>query len=374
MHRHSIFCIVPPVVFERIARNGSHAQREAALDTLSRDNSLRAARLQNAVLRGDGALHADALATADPGKPKRTIYDAKGGENLPGEPVAHEGEAPSSSDPALKEAYDGLGETYDYYWKIHDRDSIDDAGMPLLGVIHYGQRYDNAFWDGQRMIFGDGDGEIFNRFTVSLDVIGHELTHGVTEDEAGLNYWQQSGALNESVSDIFGSMIKQHKLNQTAEEADWLIGAGLLAEGSTARRFARWPSPVPRTTTTFSARTRSRHTWTTTCRHLRQRRRAHQLGNPEPRLLPARHGARRLRLGEGRRHLVLGAQGSASAADRALQHVRADDRASSTAALRRRQRGSAGCRPRVGPGRRPDQPAGARRRTQLAGANKGGWP
>ncbi len=80
------------------------------------------------------------------------------------------------------------------------------------------------------MVFGDGDGELFQRFTVSLDIIGHELTHGVTEDEAALMYVNQSGALNESVSDVFGSLVKQHALGQTAEQADWLIGNGLLTD------------------------------------------------------------------------------------------------------------------------------------------------
>jgi hypothetical protein len=80
------------------------------------------------------------------------------------------------------------------------------------------------------MVFGDGDGELFNRFTISLDIIGHELTHGVTEDEAQLHYFFQSGALNESVSDVFGSLVKQYLLQQTADEADWLIGAGLFTE------------------------------------------------------------------------------------------------------------------------------------------------
>lgn len=78
------------------------------------------------------------------------------------------------------------------------------------------------------MVFGDGDGEIFNRFTVAVDVIGHELAHGVTEDEAGLIYNAQAGALNESMSDVFGSLVKQRPLRQTADQADWLIGAGLL--------------------------------------------------------------------------------------------------------------------------------------------------
>jgi Zn-dependent metalloprotease len=81
------------------------------------------------------------------------------------------------------------------------------------------------------MVFGDGDGVIFNRFTIALDIIGHELAHGVTEDESQLQYFNQSGALNESMSDVFGSLIKQFVNNQTASQADWLIGAGLLAPG-----------------------------------------------------------------------------------------------------------------------------------------------
>jgi Zn-dependent metalloprotease len=100
--------------------------------------------------------------------------------------------------------------------------------MPLLATVHFDQEYNNAFWNGEQMVFGDGDGELFNRFTVSLDVIGHELTHGVTEDEAQLVYFFQPGALNESVSDVFGSLVKQYLLKQTAAQADWLIGAGLF--------------------------------------------------------------------------------------------------------------------------------------------------
>jgi len=103
--------------------------------------------------------------------------------------------------------------------------------MPMNASVHFGNKYDNAFWNGQQMVFGDGDGTLFNRFTVSLDVIGHELTHGVTEHEAGLSYSGQSGALNESISDVFGSLVKQYANKQTAAQSDWLIGAGLLTAG-----------------------------------------------------------------------------------------------------------------------------------------------
>jgi len=114
---------------------------------------------------------------------------------------------------------------------VLDRNSIDDAGLALDATVHFGQEYNNAFWNSVQMVFGDGDGQIFNRFTIALDVIGHELTHGVTEDEAQLQYFNQSGALNESMSDVFGSLIKQFVKNQTADQADWLIGEGLLAAG-----------------------------------------------------------------------------------------------------------------------------------------------
>jgi Zn-dependent metalloprotease len=100
--------------------------------------------------------------------------------------------------------------------------------MRLDSTVHFGTDYDNAFWNGQQMVYGDGDGQIFQRFTKCIDVIGHELTHGVTQYEAGLAYRNQPGALNESMSDVFGSLVKQYALKQTADKADWLIGEGLF--------------------------------------------------------------------------------------------------------------------------------------------------
>ncbi len=178
----SIYCIVPPVVFEQIAKNGNKEQREWAIDTVSRDHSLRAARLHNSLVTGAGPIRADALATTDPGKPKRTVYDAKNLEQVTGEVVRAEG-GPAVGDEAADEAFDGLGATYALWYEVYKRDSIDDAGLPLDAVVHYGDRYDNAFWDGQRMVFGDGDGELFNRFTVALDVIGHELASRRRRDD-----------------------------------------------------------------------------------------------------------------------------------------------------------------------------------------------
>jgi Zn-dependent metalloprotease len=100
--------------------------------------------------------------------------------------------------------------------------------MNMIGTVHYLSGYDNAFWNGSQMVFGDGDGTYFNRFTVSIDVMGHELTHGVTAHQANLAYHDQPGALNESLSDVFGSIVKQYAHGHTAADADWLIGEGLF--------------------------------------------------------------------------------------------------------------------------------------------------
>ncbi|WIB61346.1 M4 family metallopeptidase [Curtobacterium sp. MCLR17_007] len=159
--------------------------------------------------------------------PQRSISDAHGTTTLPGDLVRAEG-APDTGDAAVDEAYAGLGATHAFWLDVFGRVSIDGAGLPLDASVHYGQDYDNAYWDGSRMVFGDGDGEVFNRFTIALDVIGHELTHGVTQYTADLTYQGQSGALNESISDVFGSLVAQYTAGQSADQATWLIGEGLF--------------------------------------------------------------------------------------------------------------------------------------------------
>ncbi|NNG40497.1 M4 family metallopeptidase [Flexivirga sp. ID2601S] len=161
--------------------------------------------------------------------PKRTIFDAKNGTDLPGTKVRDEGQ-PAVADESVNEAYDGLGDTFALYAQVYDRDSLDGKGLPLLATVHYDKDFDNAYWDGEQMVFGDGDGVYFRSFTDSVDVIGHELTHGFTQYTAGFTYVAQSGALNESVSDCFGSMVKQRVNKQSAADADWLIGQGLFTE------------------------------------------------------------------------------------------------------------------------------------------------
>jgi len=221
-HRHSIFCILPPHMLEEIAKSGDPEHREWALKTLAVDSTMRSERVTEQLLRVPTA----ALAT--PHK-ERSIYTANHGTTLPGTLARSEAQA-ATGDAAIDEVYDGFGATFDLYWSIFNRNSIDNAGLSLIGTVHYGQNYDNAFWNGSQMVFGDGDGKYFNRFTASVDVMGHELTHGVTGHQANLVYHDQPGALNESISDVFGSLVKQyaHAPQQTAAQADWLIGAGLF--------------------------------------------------------------------------------------------------------------------------------------------------
>lgn len=226
-HRHSILCILPPHVLKEIANNGNDTQKQAAVDTINSTTQLRAERQKMAEYR---TVFQATMMQAVTGGKERIIYDAQNGSSLPGTVVRKEGEAPVA-DVAVNEAYDGSGATYDLYHDIYGRNSIDNNGLRLDSTVHYQRNYDNAFWDGKQMVYGDGDGTLFNRFTIAIDVMGHELTHGVTQYEASLNYSQQPGALNESMSDVFGSLVKQYYKKQTADQADWLIGEGLLAAG-----------------------------------------------------------------------------------------------------------------------------------------------
>lgn len=219
----SIPMLLPPYLLEAIAERGPEPAAERARATLRRDAEIRSARSTTSPAPPTPA------PGATPGQPNRTIFSANNTEQLPGDEARAEG-APATGDPAVDEAYDGLGATWQLFFDAYSRDSLDGRGMPMLGTVHYGTDYANAFWDGKQMVFGDGDGELFNRFTASLDVIGHELSHGVIEFTAGLRYADQSGALNESVADVFGALVKQHQLGQTADQADWLIGAELFTD------------------------------------------------------------------------------------------------------------------------------------------------
>jgi Zn-dependent metalloprotease len=228
--------IVPSHILRRLATSGDSNLAEMAGRTLRLTQSLVAFRAQLST-------GAPSPAAAKREGLRRQVFDCKGTTDLPGDLSRAETDPKSNRDKAVNEAFDNAGTTWDFYNQIFGRQSVDDHGKTLVSSVHYSQQYDNAFWDGRQMVYGDGDGVIFQGFTGALDVIAHELTHGVTQFTAQLAYQDQSGALNESMSDVFGSMVKQWSLGQSATEADWLIGAAIMAPGFKGRALRDMANP-----------------------------------------------------------------------------------------------------------------------------------
>jgi thermolysin len=156
-------------------------------------------------------------------------YDAKNRQQLPGSLWA-------DADNVFNAAYDGAavdahfyaGKTYDYYKSVFNRNSYDNKGAALKSTVHYGRNYNNAFWNGSQMVYGDGDGSTFIPLSGGLDVVAHELTHAVTDFSSDLIYQNESGALNESMSDIFGTLVEFHANNNP----DYEIGEDIYTPGT----------------------------------------------------------------------------------------------------------------------------------------------
>ncbi|AXL10971.1 M4 family peptidase [Microbacterium foliorum] len=216
--------VVPSYLLARLAESGRYPRAAAAArQTLTAGRPPFRARIDLSIDE-NGDLVAE-LSDA----PNRTISDAGNTQTLPGAIVRGEDDEPVA-DASVNEAFDGLGATFEMLLSAFGRNSLNDAGAPLDATVHYGTDYDNAFWDGERMVFGDGDGEVFVGFTASTTVIGHELAHGVVQYTANLEYQGQPGALNESIADVFGALTEQFLLEQSAGEATWLIGAEIFTD------------------------------------------------------------------------------------------------------------------------------------------------
>ena len=165
--------------------------------------------------------------TAQDKKAIRQVYDSQNTYKSRVKLVREEGTSPSA-DETVNNAYDYVGQVFDYFHEVMGRNSIDNQGMDLVINVHFGEKYQNAFWDGDEIVLGDGDGKIFSNFSKSLDVLAHELAHGITQFSANFKYSGQSGALHEHFSDVFGSAITQHAAGQNANNADWLIGNEIM--------------------------------------------------------------------------------------------------------------------------------------------------
>ena len=225
--------IVPQDVLRRLAEDRSldAAQRKAFADTAKIDIEFRKLRAQAARLsRAAEAIAGPAAREAAP--PTISIYTCNHTQTLPGTPINNPG---GSTDPTAKRVYLETVALAEFYQTVFGRNSIDGAGMALISSIHYGVKYNNAFWNGSQMTYGDGDGAIFVDFSAGNDVIGHELTHGVTQHTLKLGYSGDAGGLNESISDCFGSMFRQWQAGQTAGQADWFIGKDIMGPAAIAK-------------------------------------------------------------------------------------------------------------------------------------------
>lgn len=234
--RDRLQCIIPPHMLENIAESGHPELGRWARDALLRSLEIRAVR--EAVRVAPRMLARRAPTT---GK-HRLVYDAGGSFDLPGRLVRSEGE-PETGDMAVREAYRHTGTVWEFFRKVCDRNSLDGKGMTLASCVHIGRNYSNAFWDGSRMGFGDGDGVLFRRFTRSIEVVGHELTHGVISFSSDLRYHGEPGALNEHFGDVFGVLVRQWKYGQEVAGADWTIGSELLVRSPTRRALRDLSAP-----------------------------------------------------------------------------------------------------------------------------------
>lgn len=210
--------VVPPHMMQTVSDNVQGNARPVFLRTISLSSRLRG---QRDILTAVPQL-------VSPGQKLRSVYHAENRIRLPGVLVRSEGTG-SSGDQAADEAFEGAGHVYDFLESVMGRKSIDQKGMRIDATVHYGHNWLNAFWNGQQLVAGDGDGTFFDRFTASLDVIAHELGHGVIQYDCDLEYKHQSGALNEHFADVIGTMVKQWVKNQAADQADWLIGDEIFA-------------------------------------------------------------------------------------------------------------------------------------------------
>lgn len=137
----------------------------------------------------------------------------------------------TTNDQAATDAHFGAEATYDFYFQTFNRNSIDDNGYKLLSYVHYSNNYVNAFWDGLRMTYGDGNLSQDFSIMTALDVCGHEITHGVVENTAGLN-GGEADALNEAFADIFGTSVEWYA---RPSQHDWIMGKDIMPSGTGIR-------------------------------------------------------------------------------------------------------------------------------------------
>lgn len=225
---------VPPYLLRRLADAGDRRNlltetRDPCRSTLLLDEQMRARR-------------AAGPAPSESPSDDWIVHDARNGRDLPGIPARRSDQTPTG-DAAVDEAAEGTAASLRLLSQVFGRDSYDGQGATAIVTVHYERDYVNAFWDGTQLVLGDGDGRVFDRFTKAIDVLGHELAHALTQYTTNLAYADQSGALNESISDVFAACLLQWTLDQSVDEASWIIGEELFLPGVRARGLRDMAAP-----------------------------------------------------------------------------------------------------------------------------------
>lgn len=148
--------------------------------------------------------------------------------------------APSN---AARIVYESVGKVRSFYKEKLGIDKLFGCDSQINAVIHYGKDYPNAFWNSQAIFFGDGDRLYTRAFYNDIDIIGHELSHAFVTFTTDFDYWFQSGALNESVADVIGMMVKQYAANERADESNWLLGENLFLDRANAPALRSMKAP-----------------------------------------------------------------------------------------------------------------------------------
>ena len=204
-------CFIPEIVVEELKKEGYDIE----MPNVQMDKAIR--------MRRESMMFMNSALPREVGTSSRHVFDSQNTGSTRLKETRKEG-APAVVDADSNAAYDNGGLVRDYFKTVLGWNSIDDNGLDLIFNVHYMVKYNNAFWDGEQMTFGDGDGVNFQNFVRALDVTGHELTHGVVQYTANLEYRGQSGALNEHFADVFGTSVKQWAAKETEKTANWLMG------------------------------------------------------------------------------------------------------------------------------------------------------
>ena len=226
--------IVPPELLKELSRGQKVAPVDAKTyqDSFLETMRLRQVREGHRVAALIGRL--SIVPEAAPHQAEEHIFDCRNRMSLPGRAVAN----PPTAGEAFQTVFQTTGQVAEFYQTVLGRNSVDNRGVDLVSSLNYGRNYQNAFWNGQQMVYGNGDQHIFVDFWRSPDVIGHELTHGVTQNESGLRYEGESVALNESISDCFGAAFNQWVSKaQASKDEGWLIGAGIMGPDAKGKGY-----------------------------------------------------------------------------------------------------------------------------------------